>query len=68
MRRSSNLDHFRNKAVNEGIKMAHVEGVIKQAVRRPLPGELLKRMAGDKSSVDKAELSLENNDRVHAVY
>ena len=38
------LNHFRIKAVKEGIKRAHVEGGTQQRMRRPLSWEMLKGM------------------------
>ena len=38
------LNHFRIKAVKEGIKRAHVEGGTQQRMRRPLSWEMLKEM------------------------
>ena len=38
------LNHFRIKAIKEGIKRAHVEGGTQQRMRRPLSREMLKEM------------------------
>ena len=42
MGKSLPLNHFRIKAVKEGIKRAHVEGGTQQRMRRPLSWEMLK--------------------------
>ena len=44
MGKSLPLNHFRIKAVREGIKRAHVEEGTQQRVRRPLSWEMLKEM------------------------
>jgi len=46
MGRSLPLNHYRIKAVKEGIQRAHVEGGTQQRVRRALSWEVFKGMEG----------------------
>ena len=44
MGKTLTLNHFRIKAVKEGIKRAHVEGGTQQRIKRPLSWEMVKEM------------------------